>query len=267
MTATTGKHISAARQATRHMEQFYTPAFSRTGSNPRLTHEAMILPAVRDAMQALEQALAAPRTRQQTKCNAIGEYLHRRGIIIALAEQTGTVIHDMPVISHTSEGIAEYQEAKRQANARTEAARLKAQRKQQTADKKAFTAWLTTGAGQCPTSYRYNRTTGDYITITGHRTDGADNVLKIGTVITSQGAESPLDHVRRALEFYDSRRLTGATWTPYHTNGHTVRLGAFTLDSIDEYGNVCAGCHTFTAQEITRFRKQHATILQEATEL
>lgn len=265
MSRTTARHIHAARQAVRGTARqiFYTPAFTWYGNNPRPNHAAMILPAVRECLETLERALAAPRTRQQTKCNAIGAYLSRRSEIVALAEHTCVIIPKMPIISQTDEAVREYQEAKADAEQRAEAARLKAAKKQQAADKKAFTLWLTTGAGTCPSSYRRNaEPSTDYITISGD------------TVRTSQGAGAPLDHVIKALKFYDSRLLPldaderqpehGFLWREYHTNGHTIPLGHFTLDSIDEAGNVNAGCHTFTTTEIARFRKQWGEVLKAA---
>lgn len=83
-------------------------------------------------------------------------------------------------------------------------------------------------------------------------------------VHTSEGAEVPLSHVKKALQFYYSLKLRtpgviDGVWSdfePWRTNGHKVHLGVFTLDSIDEGGTVRAGCHVFSASEINRFVKK-----------
>lgn len=260
MSATTGRHIAAARSATSHMERFFTTAFSWSGSNPRLTHEAMLFPAARSAVQTLEYALTDSRTRKQTKLNAVMAYIKERERIVKHAARFNISVF-MPEMTAGPEAVAQYQEAKRIADEKKEAARLKAQKKQQREDKKQFKVWLTTGAGRFPYSYRVNGA--DQITVAGHRTDGAGNTLKMGMVVTSQGAECPLDHAVKALKFWSSRLNSpfGKKFEPYHTNGHKIPLGHFTLDSIDESGTVKAGCHIFTAKEIQRFINQWREVL------
>lgn len=266
MSSSTSKHLSCARQAVNHERGniFYTPAF-QYGHRPTISHRAMIVPAVEHAIRTLETALSQLRTRKATKEAAIHSYIQRREEIINLAARVGVEIPDFPQIDTTPEAIAEYQEQKRIAAERKEAARVAAVQKQQQEDKEQFKVWLTTGSGRCPTSYQgrpafveSEKARTDYITIKGE------------TVVTSQGAEAPLDHVIKALTFYDSREIKptypGTTlgarfFKEYQTNGHKVHLGIFTLDSIDEFGNVKAGCHCFTAAEIARFRAQWAEVL------
>ena len=280
MSVTTAKHIRAASSATRHLEQFRTTAFSWFGNNPRLTHDAMIQPAARDAVKTLNYALENTKTRKQTKLNAIMAYIQERERIVTHAARFNVSVN-MPDIQAGPEAIAEYQERKAAERAAAEAVRLKAQKKQQKEDAKQFKIWLTTGAGRCPASYSravsyYGTTTGagrgtDFITL---KPDSL--LIAAGTaqykIVTSQGAECPLDHAIKALRFwiksnYQERdTLTGSArytqrWTPYHTNGHKIPLGIFTLDSIDESGTVKAGCHTFTAAEIQRFIDQWREVL------
>jgi len=276
MSNSTGKHISYAHGAIGYGNDnvFRTHAFSWSGSNPRLTHDAMIQPEVQDAIKTLGYALESTRTRKQTKINAVSEYMQRRETILKHAERVGVTI-TMPEYEASPDVIAEYQERKAAAAAAKEAARIKAQKKQQREDKKAFLLWLTTGAGRCPGSYieRGN----DFITVAGHRTDGAGNILKQGVVLTSQGAECPLDHAVKALRFWmsmcdmntytvnDSNKMsvvkTGKVFNTYHTNGHKIPLGIFTLTSISETGEVKAGCHTFSAKTISAFIAQWREVL------
>lgn len=277
MSMSTSKHLNHARQAVNHEREkiFYTHAFSWSGSNPALTHEAMILPEVRHIIQELETALNSSRARQVTKMKAIDEYNQKKNQIIELAGRVGVKLPDMPEVQNNPEAVKEYQEKARIAAEKREAARLEAQKKQQREDKKQLNRWLTTGAGYFPQSFAIRGA--DQITIkkgyVTHR-DQAQFSEKVNTevlkVVTSQGAECPLDHAVKALRFWQSRYIgamesftkRGADkFTPYQTNGHKIPLGIFTLDSIDESGTVRAGCHTFTREEIERFINQWREVL------
>lgn len=68
-------------------------------------------------------------------------------------------------------------------------------------------------------------------------------------VETSLGAEVPIDHARLGLRFV---RKCRDTHTPYQRNGHTLHLGHYAIDAIDELGNLRAGCHSITIEEIER---------------
>jgi hypothetical protein len=200
-----------------------------------MTHDTMILSAVNEAIKQLGTVLNSNR-RERTKIDAIAQYVDRREQIINHAARVGVTIPHMPEYSIDAQTIAEHKIRKAEQEAAAELIRLKAAKKQQWLDKKQLKEWLTTGAGRYPNSYR---------------THGADQLTICGEiVITNQGAEVPLAHATKALLFYDT--IT----RPYHTNGHKISLGIFTLDSISENGTVKAGCHTFTAAEIARFRKQ-----------
>ncbi len=82
----------------------------------------------------------------------------------------------------------------------------------------------------------------DYI---GNRS--ADVLLRVKDDVleTSLGAEVPLHHAVKILPLIRSG-------SPYLRNGHTIHLGHFALDQIDEAGNVKAGCHTIKREEIER---------------
>lgn len=67
------------------------------------------------------------------------------------------------------------------------------------------------------------------------------------TVRTSWGAEFPVAHAALA---WRAVRRTVASGVPWHKNGERVRVGVFQLDSIDAAGNVKAGCHDVTYDEI-----------------
>ena len=72
-------------------------------------------------------------------------------------------------------------------------------------------------------------------------------------VQTSKGATFPLRHAALALKIVKRCRETKEPW---HTNGHTIHLGHYTLDSIDADGTVHAGCHVVTFDEIERIAPQ-----------
>lgn len=68
-------------------------------------------------------------------------------------------------------------------------------------------------------------------------------------VETSLGANVPIDHARLGLRFV---RKCRDTHTPYQRNGHTLHLGHYAIDAIDELGNLTAGCHSIAIEEIER---------------
>lgn len=59
---------------------------------------------------------------------------------------------------------------------------------------------------------------------------------------TSHGADVPWDHAVKAFRFI---ALCVAKGEAFHTNGRTVRVGPFRVDSITPEGDMRAGCHTF----------------------
>jgi len=252
LTPRTSKHVSASRYATRHIiNRFYTPAFASWRSYRRTIAE-MVQPAIDEAERDLKKAFG-PRKRQTTKLAAMQVYNARRDEIFKACQAFGLDAPNLPAVNveeiekyaevvKAQEKAAQAQEKAAQAR-RAEAARL-----QRIEDQEQYNLWLTTGAGRFPSSFRvYNQ---DQITIKGD------------VVITSQGAECPLDHAIKALRFWMSKKTPlyddkqTIVFTPYHTNGHKIPLGHFTLDSIDSEGTVRAGCHTISRGEIERFISQ-----------
>jgi hypothetical protein len=279
MSCTTSKHISYARQAVGCLNPsvFMTSAFSRRGSDPRHTHEAMIMPCVREAEQTLKYALENTRTRKSTKIAAISRYNQEKKRIQAHARRVGVTLPAMMEIEANPDELERYAVLKTEKEARELEARVKAQKKQQRLDKKQYVLWLTTGAGRCPNSFMVRGSDqitikGDYVTYKNQKDYPEQPINQpVIKVVTSQGAECPLDHAIKALKFWESRRVISTAselrkfksnvYEPYHTNGHVIHLGVFTLDSIDEAGTVKAGCHTFTAKEIQRFINQWREVL------
>ena len=236
---------------------------------------------------------------------SIERYSSRRAQIFDLAVRFNVAdLPDMPEatgdLKEKAKELAAKERTRKAEQKQREEERVRAQR---IIDQGQLDLWLQQGRGQFPRSFRkYGE---DRLTIRDRAAvtvESAEKMVKSPTaiVITSQGAEAPLDHVIKALKFYDSRKklnykvtctdcghisyydnpawnasgcfqeggcgnakfglrtgeCVGYIFTPYHTNGHKIPLGNFVLDSIDDAGNVKAGCHTFTAQEIARFHKQ-----------
>jgi len=77
--------------------------------------------------------------------------------------------------------------------------------------------------------------------------------IKGENVETSWGADFPVDHARRAFRLIQACHDSGK---PYTRNGHSTHLGLFTIDAIDERGNVRAGCHTVEWPEIERIARE-----------
>ena len=72
-------------------------------------------------------------------------------------------------------------------------------------------------------------------------------------VETSRGATFPVDHAKRALPIVQKLLAGGQQ---FRANGQQIRLGHFSIDSIDQSGTVRAGCHTVERSEIERLIAQ-----------
>lgn len=262
---TASKHLSGLASACRGSETFYTPAFNYHDRTP--PNAAACLCAAADEMTETFKKILRMRTYVN---ESIEHYEQRRAQILDLAERFKIGVPDMPeATGDLKEKAKELAAKERTRKAEQKQREEERQRAQKIIDQGQLDMWLQQGRGSFPSSFRkYGE---DSLTIRDRAAvtvESAEKMVKSPTaiVITSQGAEAPLDHVIKALKFYDSRQMEKTPqlfpdkkviiFAPYHTNGHKIALGNFVLDSIDEAGNVKAGCHTFSAQEIARFRKQ-----------
>ncbi|MGZ6199170.1 MAG: hypothetical protein ACXWNL_16160 [Vulcanimicrobiaceae bacterium] len=88
-------------------------------------------------------------------------------------------------------------------------------------------------------------------------------VRRIGDKLeTSRGAECPFAHAVIAFRKAQECRATGTSW---HRNGQQIRVGVFSVDSIDELGNMRAGCHTLQWEEMLRLALQEVPHLVKAS--
>jgi hypothetical protein len=69
------------------------------------------------------------------------------------------------------------------------------------------------------------------------------------TVETSYAARFPVSHALRAVPFV--RRILDAG-EAYQRNGHSIHLGHYVIDSINENGTLHAGCHHVSRAELER---------------
>jgi hypothetical protein len=77
-------------------------------------------------------------------------------------------------------------------------------------------------------------------------------------MVTSKGARVPLSHAVALLETIEH---CIETRTPYKRNGHTIRIGFYTVDSIDTDGNLRAGCHSILWSQISRIAPMVRSII------
>lgn len=70
---------------------------------------------------------------------------------------------------------------------------------------------------------------------------------------TTRGARFPVEHGKRAISIVRKCKAEGRE---FRTNGHAIHLGLYTLDRIDTEGNVTAGCHDVTYDEVERIAQQ-----------
>ncbi len=68
-------------------------------------------------------------------------------------------------------------------------------------------------------------------------------------IATTKGARVPIDHVRKVAPLIISMLEAGKT---YRRNGHSIHLGNYVIDSLDENGVLTVGCHRFEKTEVMR---------------
>lgn len=86
---------------------------------------------------------------------------------------------------------------------------------------------------------------------------------KGNTLETSLGATVPLDHAIKAFRFVKLCRERGTEW---HRNGHSLRVGHFTVDRIAANGDFHAGCHFIEWSEVERLAKALGVFDETATD-
>lgn len=130
----------------------------------------------------------------------------------------------------------QYQAKKQREQERREALRLKQTEFEREQQREQFKRWLAGESVAFPSHYReWNN---DYLRIYQ------------GEVQTSRQATVPLEHVVKVSALILNMIDSGRT---YKRNGHTIHLGQYAIESLDENGTLTVGCHRFRAEEIFRF--------------
>jgi hypothetical protein len=84
--------------------------------------------------------------------------------------------------------------------------------------------------------------------------------IKGENVETSQGADFPIEHAKKAFTIIRRMKENGVTWaktamTQEQAEKCAIRLGHYQVDEIDAQGNVRAGCHYVEWPEIERIAR------------
>jgi hypothetical protein len=253
--STTNSHQSQAWRATTHLEQFYVettdPRDWRWSDKPGdLKREEK----KRLDSLAKDVATAKNRVSRAKRFDALVSATHEAN---RLCRFFGLVEFPVPAttdeIRETTQRIVETE--KRRA-ARVEAAHKQARAERERINADRLQRWL---AGESvPTPY----CTPDRMRIVQTETDlddlghgrrapmiDDDGIVRREEIQTTKGATVPASHVRRVGPMLLYMVQNGIAW---HSNGRQIRVGHYTLDSVDELGTVRVGCHTFERAEIER---------------
>lgn len=92
---------------------------------------------------------------------------------------------------------------------------------------------------------------------------GAALRIKGDELQTSHGASVPLAHAVRAFRFLKLCREHSRSWD---RNGHSIRVGQFTIDSVAPDGSFRAACHDIRWPEIERVARQAGVIDETASD-
>jgi len=82
---------------------------------------------------------------------------------------------------------------------------------------------------------------------------GAGTFLRLRndtTVETSRNAIFPIEHAKKAWKFINKCHQAKQKWK---ANGHTIKVGYYSIEWIDAKGNLKAGCHKLQYSEMLRF--------------
>jgi hypothetical protein len=224
---TTTSHQSSARSATNHLVQLYVEDIGASPESQREWFAERITQAEIDYRQARD---VRARAKALDGWSGAVQSANRYCRFFGLPEFTSPP-HDEAV-----EAYRDRQRVRREIRdrARSEQWARDAEIRRKS-DQERLAAWLAGETNATPSSLPLA-----YLRLSR---DGQ-------TVETSKGARVPVDHLRKVAPLVLRLIASGGT---YRRNGHSIHLGPYTLDSIDESGTVRAGCHTFDRAEIERF--------------
>ena len=185
---------------------------------------------VLDAYQAKinDAVLKASRARLHKEW-LLNEVQRNVGSFDRVAELFGSV--RKPVVP-SDQWVTEQQKLAREARAKESAAKKERIEKARKRELEQLGKWRS-GEGYG----RFYNLPFDYMRISGDEIE------------TTKGASVPLEHVRKVAPLILSLLAEGKT---YQRNGHSIHLGNYVIDRLDENGVLWVGCHKFERAELER---------------
>lgn len=242
---TTSKHLRFVRQA---FHGNGVPVFQVYNPSQDLPQH---LTGIQDRIKSFSESVIDPKIRQATRTKRWEELQTLVADSNRFCEFFGVkpsfkLPESIETLSATLETERKKNEAKaKRAKAREDKLRRERIAREREASKEHIAAWIA-GLDTLPN--------GDRVRIP-YGIPEAYMRVEDGEVVTSQGAHFPIEHALRVFKFISDLRGRGVEWK---SNGHTLHVGVFKIDSIDRLGNVKAGCHVVEWDEIQRF----ANVLQ-----
>jgi hypothetical protein len=221
---TTSGQQHSARVASRQYPQFTVDNMRESDSTD---HKKTVESYIKKATEAQAKAIRARKEWSRDHYN--GSALALLNEARAYCEFFGISARKIPDSDHLLEASARM--------AKRDAEKVRKENKERRErDKEAFSLWEG-GASYCPQSWRLDPDGGVRMRISGDELQ------------TAHGASVPLAHAIRAFRFIKLCKERGEGW---QRNGHSVRVGHFTLDRINPDGSFVAGCHKFSWAEVQR---------------
>lgn len=263
---TTAQHCSEARQATSHMMQFTVPFLLPAWGNRDVDHTANLKWYADQITNKVGQAERARQSASWKYRSALEQWqeLLQYAKFFKLHKPVSPV-KDWDTFKaecNTRETRAEQLASDPTLDPKRYAARMKreAQRK---ARQDAWIAEQTTKAAEAIAKWRSGELSNmpyfDYPPqglYTRHerysvRQSQIPTMLRIkgSEIETSRGVTFPVFHAKHGLALIRSVMARGEDW---ESNGHTCKLGHYTISRITKDGTVYAGCHIVTWPEIER---------------
>jgi len=243
---TTSGQMAGARLSTYHLRQIYADVFSYGRIYSSAPKGDKIVDALTDKLYTLMESLPRRRSEYAKEYNARA-VTNTVGDINFIIERFNLKRDKVTMPDNIQDMIDSSKEALERIRAEKAEAIRKQERRAKRKHAKDLKAWRKGEIVYLPRALS---------TVDG----GQMLTIRGDVVITSMNAEAPVEHVRKALRFYESRR-DGKTFKAWEKNGHQIRVGVFHIDRIEKDGTVKAGCHTFTHNEIKRFVKQWNEVL------
>jgi hypothetical protein len=192
--------------------------------------------ALNDVRDGLESIKASATTGEMMDSRSVRNLISELALVITSAPR----LEKRPAIVALRDGLA-------QASPMIHAIE---QEQEERKNAEELAAWIAGGGSKRPSfGYRLEKT---YLRAVNVERDSAGAVTG-GELQTSKGADVPLTHAIKAFRFLKLCRERGKGWTH---NGHSIRVGHFTVDSIQPDGSFKAGCHNISWDEVARVTRE-----------